>query len=193
MVPVMEGDNKLLGANVGQLREKAGMSQASLAAAMSERGWPWHQSTVGRVEAGQQPLKLAEAVDLARVLKTSLDRLTWPTPEASAHGLLAMMLSRAAKSREQIAAGTVSLLWAQRQLRRTVAETEALGLDKSERLADLVREARQVIRFSPRDALAEGRARHRDVTSAAETAAGRDDDGSPDPEGQPRIHDQRDT
>ena len=60
------------------------MSQAALAIEMTARGIPWHQQTVGRIEGGQQPLRFAEAVALAGVLKTSLDRLTWSTPEANA-------------------------------------------------------------------------------------------------------------
>jgi transcriptional regulator with XRE-family HTH domain len=71
-----------LGANVKQLREVASVSQAELARRMTERGWPWHQSTVYRVESGRQPMRFEEAVDLADILDVTLDRLTWATGEA---------------------------------------------------------------------------------------------------------------
>jgi transcriptional regulator with XRE-family HTH domain len=50
-------------------------SQRDLASAMKARGWPWSQTTVWQAEAGQRPLKLAEAVDLADELGVHLDQL----------------------------------------------------------------------------------------------------------------------
>ncbi len=50
---------------------------------MTERGWPWHQSTVYRVETGKQPVRFDEALDLADLLGVTLDRLTWAIGEAA--------------------------------------------------------------------------------------------------------------
>ena len=72
-----ESANERLGTNVRALRERKGISQAKLAELMTERGWPWHQSTVYRVESGKQTVGFSEAVDLAEILRTSLDRFTW--------------------------------------------------------------------------------------------------------------------
>lgn len=47
------------------------MSQAELAAAMSDRGFSWHQATVSQVEAGR-PLRFTEAVALGEVLRIPL-------------------------------------------------------------------------------------------------------------------------
>lgn len=44
------------------------MSQRELAEAMTERGWKWLQQTVGMVERGERSVKLAEAIDLVKVL-----------------------------------------------------------------------------------------------------------------------------
>ncbi len=41
-------------------REVAGWSQAELANRMQERGHPWHQATVYKVEDGRRPVRLAE-------------------------------------------------------------------------------------------------------------------------------------
>lgn len=63
------------------------MSQADLAARVTAEGKAdgirWHQSTVARVEDGTQPLRIAEAVILARIFGISVDRLTWAVGEAA--------------------------------------------------------------------------------------------------------------
>jgi len=79
-----ESANERLGANVRILRERKDISQAELARLMTERGWPWHQSTVYRVESGKQTVGFGEVVDLAEILRTSLDRFTWASAEANA-------------------------------------------------------------------------------------------------------------
>jgi transcriptional regulator with XRE-family HTH domain len=83
---VSEGDadedaDKRFGNNLRRLREEADMTQAELAQAMTERGWPWHQSTVARVESGRQSVRFSEAEVLAKILGVALDRLTWVGPE----------------------------------------------------------------------------------------------------------------
>lgn len=75
--------DEIFGANLRALREDNGMSQPELARRMVERGWPWHQSTVYRTESGRQPIKLGEAVYLARILGVSVDRLAGVTPDIS--------------------------------------------------------------------------------------------------------------
>lgn len=55
-----------IGANVARLR--GGKSQRDTAAAMRERGWKWSHVTLVSIEAGERPLRLAEAMDLAEVL-----------------------------------------------------------------------------------------------------------------------------
>lgn len=67
---------KRIGANLRTLRERAGMSQTAVAAAMTEQGHSWHQSTVGRVETATQSLRLREAVDLAAILRIPLSALS---------------------------------------------------------------------------------------------------------------------
>jgi transcriptional regulator with XRE-family HTH domain len=75
--------DEAFGANLRALREDNGISQPELARRMVERGWPWHQSTVYRTESGRQPLKLGEAVDLARILGVTVDRLAGADPAAA--------------------------------------------------------------------------------------------------------------
>lgn len=56
-----------------QARERRGWAQGRVVEAMTERGWPWHQSTVYRVEAGRQAVRLGEALALAAILGIDMD------------------------------------------------------------------------------------------------------------------------
>ena len=78
-----ESADEIFGMNLRKVRETAGMSQAAVAEAMTERGHGWHQQTVGRVEAGRQAVRFSEAVDLAAIFRTTTDRFTWGSAEAN--------------------------------------------------------------------------------------------------------------
>jgi Helix-turn-helix domain len=59
------GGDRLLGAHMRRLRTGRGMSQGAVAGLMRDDGWPWHQTTVARVECGDRPLGFGEGIDLA--------------------------------------------------------------------------------------------------------------------------------
>lgn len=65
--------NKIVGANIANLRGT--LSQTELAKAMSEMGHGWIQTTVSAVESGARALKFAEAVDIAYLLSVPLSAL----------------------------------------------------------------------------------------------------------------------
>ena len=113
-----------LAANLRTLRERAGMSQSALAAAMVEKGWPWHQSTVYRVESGKQTVSFGEASDLAEILRTSLDRFTWLLPEASETELVYAAGTNVRHSHEIVAGAVVRLLADRAAAERRVAESK---------------------------------------------------------------------
>jgi transcriptional regulator with XRE-family HTH domain len=71
----MANDDQQFGENVQRLRKVAGLSQAELAAAMTDEGFPMQQQTVLKLEKGQRPMRLAEAVALARILKAKVEEL----------------------------------------------------------------------------------------------------------------------
>jgi transcriptional regulator with XRE-family HTH domain len=58
-----------------ELRLAAGWSQAETAARMTSAGWPWHQSTVVRIEGGSQILRIGELLDLASIFGVPAARL----------------------------------------------------------------------------------------------------------------------
>jgi transcriptional regulator with XRE-family HTH domain len=163
-----EPADERFGANLRQLREKAGMSQSALAAAMRKRGHKWYQQTVGRVEDGQQSARIGEAEDLAVILKTSVDRLTWTTEEASAGILLDMTTARASTAWGQIKAWTADLLHAQYQLGVSIGEAEQAGCYGSDRIRGIAREARAALTRTPESAVDAGREYHDELRAAAD-------------------------
>lgn len=69
--------------NVRLARERAGLSQAELAAKLTEAGVAGiHQTTIARIEGGQRVLRLAEALALARFFEYQLE--DWVESPASA-------------------------------------------------------------------------------------------------------------
>ncbi|MEZ3155807.1 helix-turn-helix transcriptional regulator [Microbacterium sp. BWR-S6Y] len=68
--------DRAIGRNLRRTRELKGISQAELARLATTAGLRgFHQTTVARIESGQRSMRAAEALALARVLETSLDRL----------------------------------------------------------------------------------------------------------------------
>lgn len=54
--------------NLRTFRERAGVSQEELAQRMSERGFGFSQATVWKIESGQRPVRISEAVALSEAL-----------------------------------------------------------------------------------------------------------------------------
>lgn len=65
-------------ANMRARRELNKMSQADLARAMTDMGYPFRQQTVADVEVGNRNVKLDEALALSRALGISIDNLVRP-------------------------------------------------------------------------------------------------------------------
>lgn len=69
------GIERQFGATLRKVRREREISQASMAGQMAERGWPWHQSTIYRVESGRQALRIGEVLSLAELLGVDLNTL----------------------------------------------------------------------------------------------------------------------
>lgn len=95
--------------NLRLLREERGWSQAELATAMERGGAGMYQTTISRIEKGERPVRLGEALGFSRVLQVPLASLI-----ASPHqtGLFAQ-LTRAAQQVQRLSM----------ELARNVAET----------------------------------------------------------------------
>jgi transcriptional regulator with XRE-family HTH domain len=66
---------RVLAAQVRAFREKLGMTQEQVAREMSARGPVMRQSTIAKIEAGQRPVRVNEAVMLAAILHCDLAAL----------------------------------------------------------------------------------------------------------------------
>ncbi|MCZ4278602.1 helix-turn-helix domain-containing protein [Rhodococcoides yunnanense] len=62
--------------NMQRERERAGLSQADLVRNLREGNWQTvHQTTVSRIEKGERPVRLGEAMSIARALRVDLRHL----------------------------------------------------------------------------------------------------------------------
>jgi transcriptional regulator with XRE-family HTH domain len=148
-------------ANVRQLREGQGKSQADVARLMAGHGWPYHPQTVQRIEAGQRKVSVGEGEALARILDTTVDRLTFPGPAAQAAGFLDASLSRARDAYKQIGEAARVLLVARHTLTRTLADAEKAGFHDSAQIRALAGQAREILETAvPEQAVAAARADH---------------------------------
>jgi transcriptional regulator with XRE-family HTH domain len=165
--PPPELTEQRFAANLRQAREENGVSQVRLAQEMAKRGWPWRQQTVTRVESGQRMVRLGEATAIADILGTSVARLTVPARDTRALNLLGFTAGRAREAYGQITEWTHLLLFAQRQLRTSLAEAERAGYFDSALVRDAVAEATDVLKVTPEQAVAEGRVENEDLLASA--------------------------
>lgn len=140
------------------LREKSGMSQADLAGRMAAAGWRWHPQTIHRIESGQRKVTVGEAEALARILGTSLTRLTWPDPASSVVNFLSTFTGRADSAFERIASATGELLFARDHLGRGIAEARKRGIDGQEHVREALAGAEAALEHAtPERAVETGR------------------------------------
>lgn len=84
-----------------QERERRGLPQQHVATTMTVLfGHRWHQTTVAKVELGERPAKLSEALAVAHILGVSLESLIeepGPKPPAVSKRLALAELDRLAR------------------------------------------------------------------------------------------------
>lgn len=164
----MPGVNEQIAASVRAHRERAGMSQAELAARVTAEGKAdgvsWHQSTTARVEDGTQRLRLDEAEIVAKVLGIPVNRLTWPTGEAAEVMLAERSSSRLREALIATVEAAARLHAARAGARGTL---RSLAASESERARSAASELEAELAASTvRAATAEGKARfEREATS----------------------------
>lgn len=145
------------GANLRGFRERAGASQGELARRMKKAGHPWQQSTVARVEAGQQPLRTGELETLAAMFRVPVDRFLWLHGQAAEQAIAEQAITRLRE-----AAGEAADAIARLHAARAGADHAAKTADRSAH--ERVRETAEAIRAELLDATirnvtAEGAAR----------------------------------
>ncbi len=181
--PPRESANERLGLAVRTLREQKNMSQAELARLMTERGWPWHQSTVYRVESGKQTVGFNEAVDLAAILRVTLNRFTWGSAEANESEFVYEARARLRHQYEVVAEAVCRMLADQAIAERTAERHKDSEWERVRAAVDDL--AAGVEEYHLDAAIDEG------ITRYEERTGGESGDDGTDPEGQPGIVDQR--
>jgi transcriptional regulator with XRE-family HTH domain len=174
-----QSDDDLLAANLKLLRERAAMSQAALAAAMTERGHPWHQSTVTRIERGTQQLKGGELVALGAILGVSIDRFTWTSPEAFGTDLIQQTARKVRQSARSLADAVAHHLGVLAAARHTLEHTEESPWPRVQEARGAL--ARDIGLYDVDGAVAEGKRRFKEEAG---------DDGA-DPQGEPGVDGQQ--
>jgi transcriptional regulator with XRE-family HTH domain len=155
-----ESADEIFGMNLRKVREAANMSQAALAEAMTGRGHAWHQQTVGRVEAGHQPARWKEAVDVAKILRTTTDRFTWGTAEANETDFTYAAGTRVRYQYEEVADGIRNHLAAVAAAERLLARPPATDSPRVNAAREDV--AERLKEYSARNAIREGFRRYRE-------------------------------
>jgi transcriptional regulator with XRE-family HTH domain len=69
---------ELAGRELYRLRKGRGWSQEEVARRMTAYGYTWHQTTVGRVETAERPLRLNEVVHLAAMFQVPVTQFLLP-------------------------------------------------------------------------------------------------------------------
>lgn len=123
--------NRQVGQNVQRFRKAASLSQAELAQELAERGLPFGQTTVVKVEQGTRPLKLEEAQAVAELLGISTPVLishVW-NPELP-------RLSEAAEQLHSALEGIQIRLRRKERLDQEIAQQRRWQRDAERRLAE---------------------------------------------------------
>jgi transcriptional regulator with XRE-family HTH domain len=114
---------EMFGQTIHRVRTANGQTQESIAQAMRAHGFEFSQLTVSRIERGSRPVRLNEAIALARVLDVDL-LTTFVTAVAGEAGESAAITERVA---------FVKVL----QLTQELAAAEAQQADLAQTVADL--------------------------------------------------------
>lgn len=61
--------------SMAELRKRRGITQTALARELSEKGLPFHQPTIQRIENGERPIRLDEAYLIADALSSTVNEM----------------------------------------------------------------------------------------------------------------------
>ncbi|MFT2706207.1 helix-turn-helix domain-containing protein [Clavibacter zhangzhiyongii] len=114
-------------AQMRRRREALGVTQHLLARRLSDRGLPFHQPTVQRIEDGKRPVKLDEAFVIANELGTDVASMVRPIGDSAVEG--AMAVDRVRRKLDS--------------LERDVSEIRGEWIDDLDQLLEAFREARE--------------------------------------------------
>lgn len=117
--------DETVAANLRRHREARGLSQAELAARMSDLGWRYHPQTVHKNENGLRKITIGEGQVLASILGVHLERLSWPEGEEAMIRLGELAISRIRQAADEVANAVASLHGAQAGAEGTIRSLRA--------------------------------------------------------------------
>jgi transcriptional regulator with XRE-family HTH domain len=122
-----------VGVNLRAYRDAAGLSQEELAQRMAERGFGFSQATVWKIESGNRPIKISEAVALADALDLrAWDSLTQDPTRAWHQIQLGHWHRAAAAAYEQLKTAATAYIDTQLNLTVVIRDAQDAGLTVSD-------------------------------------------------------------
>lgn len=117
-----------VGANVRKLRQARGLNQDQLAARVAERGVPFRQQTIVKIEKGERPLRLREADAVTAALDVDIDALVGDEVAIDWTALLMLHTRDTAQAWDTLLRAAKQLLVAQAQVRRDLDTVRRLNV-----------------------------------------------------------------
>lgn len=95
-LPSWSDPDGVLARRVRALRETSDLTQREIADKMTAAGYRMHQTTIAKIESGERPVYVGEAVALAGILGVSLEQLLTEPPEGLERNLAEAQIEYAA-------------------------------------------------------------------------------------------------
>lgn len=118
--------NAQVGEKVKRVRRALGMTQAELAAALADRGLPFQQQTILKVERGSRPLRFEEARAIAEILNTTTEELSELSETEEIHA--------AAEQLQNALHGIASRVVQKQEIEREIEHYQVLAREAERRL-----------------------------------------------------------
>lgn len=117
-----------VGANVRKLRQARGLNQDQLASRVAERGVPFRQQTIVKIEKGERPLRLREADAVTAALDVDIDALLGDDFAIDWTALLMLHTRETAQAWDALLRTAKQLLVAQAQVRHDLDTVRGLNV-----------------------------------------------------------------
>ena len=144
--------SRWFGENLKFSREKMGESQTGLAKKMADLGFPWHQTTVSRIELGERPVQLVEALALTKVTGVNVGDMLQSPHDVQLTRLLQKANRHVADLLNAIHQSTYEVIRAKIELESHLAAAKGAGLD-----ATLIDTVTEWLAKEPEDMVRDGR------------------------------------
>jgi transcriptional regulator with XRE-family HTH domain len=169
--------SRWFGENLKYVRERMDESQTGLAKRMADLGFPFHQTTISRIEAGERPVQLGEALALAEIVGMGVDVMIRRPSDVRLSRLLTRATRRVADALVAIETNTTEAILAKTDLEGQLDAARDAGLDD----AQLMDTAADWLAREPETAVQAGRASAEFHMSVRNAPKETEDDGV-DPE-----------